>query len=117
MTRIIVRDIINSELAVSTEKGDLVFNELNSKLENNEKVIIDFKGIDLMITAFLNAAIGKLYSKERYTTEFLNEHIKLENVQKEDISLFKDVIIRAKEYFEDRDKFENDVNDMIYGKD
>ena len=117
MTRLIVKDIINSELAVSTDKGDLVFNELNSKLENNEKVIIDFKGIDLMITAFLNAAIGKLYGKNKYTTDFLNEHIKLENIQKEDISLFKDVIIRAKEYFENKEKFENDVNEMIYGKD
>ncbi|MEX1191908.1 MAG: STAS-like domain-containing protein [Brumimicrobium sp.] len=117
MTRLIVKDIINSELAVSTEKGDLVFNELNSKLENNEQVIIDFKGVDLIITAFLNAAIGKLYSKNKYTADFLNDHIKLENIQKEDISLFKDVIIRAKEYFENKDKFENDVNDMIYGKD
>jgi len=117
MTRLIVKDIINSELAVSTEKGDLLFNELNSKLENNEQVIIDFKGVDLIITAFLNAAIGKLYSKNKYTAAFLNEHIKLEHIQQEDISLFKDVIIRAKEYFDDKDKFENDVNDMIYGKD
>ena len=117
MNRLIVKDIINSELAVSTDKGDLVFKALDAKLKAKEKVIIDFKGIDLIITAFLNAAIGKLYGNENYTTDFLNEHIKLENVQKEDVTLFKEVIKRAKEYFEAKEDFENDVNDMIHGKD
>ena len=117
MSRLVVKDIINSELAVSTEKGELVFNELDARLKNKEKVVIDFKGVDLIIPAFLNSAIGKLYSKNIYTTEFLNEHIKLENIEEEDVSLFKDVITRAKEYFEDKENFENDANNMIYGKD
>lgn len=117
MTRLIVKDIINSELAVSTEKGEMVFEAINSYLQNNEKLIIDFKGIDLIITAFLNSAIGKLYGNKNYSGEFLNNHIKIENVESEDISLFKDVIERAKEYFENKEGFESDANEMIYGKD
>ncbi len=117
MKRLSVKDIINSPLAVSTEKGEMVFKTINSHLQNNEKVIIDFKGIDLMITAFLNAAIGKLYGNKSYSSQFLNDHIKLDNIEKEDISLFKDVIERAKEYFEDKEAFENDANEMLYGKD
>ncbi len=57
MNKLIVKDIINSPLVVSTEKGEMVFQAIDNHLRKNESVIIDFKGIDLMITAFLNAAI------------------------------------------------------------
>lgn len=117
MTKLTVKDIINSELAVSTEKGELVFDAINSHLQKKEKVIVDFKGIDLMITAFLNAAIGKLYGNKNYSGNFLNEHIQLVNIESEDISLFKDVIERAKEYFEDKEAFDKNANSVIYGED
>lgn len=117
MNKLIVKDIINSPLAVSTEKGEMVFQAIDNHLRKNEKVVIDFKGIDLMITAFLNAAIGKLYGNKNYTSEFLNQHIDLENVASEDRSLFKDVIERAKEYFENKESFDKNANEAIYGED
>jgi len=117
MKRLTVKDIINSPLAVSTEKGEMVFKTINSHLQKNEKVIVDFKGIDLMITAFLNAAIGKLYGNKSYSSQFLNDHIKLDHIEKEDISLFKDVIERAKEYFENKEIFDKNANEAIYGED
>ena len=117
MKNLIIKDIINSELAVSTENGEKVFDIVNSFLEKEEKISLDFSGITIMITAFLNAAIGKLYGKKRYTPEFLNEYLKLENVEKEDRILFKDVIQRAKEYFADKDSFEESNSKAIYGND
>lgn len=117
MTILTVRDIINSELAVSTEKGEMVFNAINEGLQKEEKIVLDFKGIDLMITAFLNAAIGKLYGNKKYSGEFLNEHIKLENIDSDDVYLFKDVIKRAKEYFADKENFDQNANRLIYGED
>lgn len=117
MKHLVIKDIINSELAVSTENGNKVFEIVNSHLQNKEKVELDFAGITIMITAFLNAAIGSLYSKKEYTGEFLNEYLKLENVEKDDRVLFKDVIQRAKEYFADKESFEKNSNDAIYGND
>jgi hypothetical protein len=117
MKHLIIKDIINSELAVSTENGEKVFEIVDSYLMNKEKVELDFVGITIMITAFLNAAIGKLYGKKEYTPEFLNEYLKLENVDKEDRSLFKDVIQRAKEYFANKEDFEKNSNNAIYGDD
>lgn len=117
MKHLIIKDIINSELAVSTENGEKVFEIVDSYLQKKEKVELDFAGITIMITAFLNAAIGKLYGKKEYTPEFLNEYLKLENVEKEDRSLFKDVIQRAKEYFANKEDFEKNSNNAIYGND
>lgn len=117
MKHLIIKDIIKSELAVSTEDGEKVFKKINSYLQKNEKVELDFAGISFMITAFLNSAIGSLYSNKAYTSEFLNENLKLENVEKEDLKLFKEVVKRAKEYFANREGFEKNSNDAIYGKD
>ncbi len=115
MKHLVIKDIINSELAVSTENGNKVFEIVDSYLQKKEKVELDFAGINIMITAFLNAAIGRLYSKKEYTADFLNEYLKLENVEKDDRVLFKDVIQRAKEYFADKERFESDTKDAING--
>ncbi|WP_298148506.1 STAS-like domain-containing protein [Flavobacterium sp.] len=117
MQHIIIRNVINSELAVSTESGMKVFELVDTYLQKKEKVELDFAGITIIITAFLNAAIGSLYSKKEYTPQFLNEYLKLENVEKDDRILFRDVIQRAKEYFADRESFERNSNDAIYGND
>ncbi|MDP2159847.1 MAG: STAS-like domain-containing protein [Flavobacterium sp.] len=115
MKHLIIKDIINSELAVSTENGNKVFEIVDSYLQKKEKVELDFAGITIMITAFLNAAIGRLYSKKEYTGEFLNEYLKLENVEKDDRVLFKDVIQRAKEYFANKEDFEKNTKDALNG--
>lgn len=117
MKHLLIKDIINSELAVSTENGVKVFELVDSYLQRKEKVELDFSGITIMITAFLNAAIGSLYSNKEYTGEFLNEYLKLENVEEDDRILFRDVIQRAKEYFSDKDSFEKNSNDAMYGND
>ncbi|MBZ4044254.1 STAS-like domain-containing protein [Flavobacterium hibisci] len=117
MKHLIIKDIINSELAVSTENGEKVFKMIDSCLQKKEKIELDFAGITIMITAFLNAAIGKLYGKKEYTPDFLNEYLKLKNVELEDRSLFIDVIQRAKEYFANKEDFEKNSNNAIYGDD
>lgn len=117
MAHLIIKDIINSDLAVSTEKGNQVFELIDSNLKANQQVILDFEGISVLITAFLNAAIGKLYANSAFTGEFLNSNLKLVNVESDDRILFIDVIQRAKEYFADKDSFEKNSNDAIYGND
>lgn len=117
MNHLIIKDIIKSDLAVSTEDGEKVFKKIDSHLQKSEKVELDFAGIRIMITAFLNAAIGSLYSNKAYTSDFLNEYLNLKNVEKEDLKLFKDVVKRAKEYFANREGFEKNSNDALYGKD
>ena len=51
------------------------------------------------------------------TRENSTQELKNENVEKEDRSLFKDVIQRAKEYFANKEDFEKNSNNAIYGDD
>jgi len=108
-----IKDIINNNLAVSTEDGDIVYNEINSFLQKGEKVILDFNDIFVITTAFLNVAIGKLYGNKEFNSDFLNQNIKLSNVEQDDIILFKKVIDTAKEYFKRKDIIDQSANDAI----
>ncbi len=115
MKNIIIREIINGDIAVSTSDGDLIYNLLNDYLSANKKIKVDFEGISILTTAFLNAAIGQLYSNPFYSDVFLNNHLELINVEKEDRILFSEVVKRAKEYFRDKKGFEDSANSVIYG--
>ena len=115
MKNIIIQEIIKGDIAVSTSDGDLIYNLINDYLKNHKTINVDFKGISIMTTAFLNAAIGQLYSNPLYSDDFLNKHLHLKNVEKEDRILFSEVVKRAKEYFKDKDRFEDSANSVING--
>jgi hypothetical protein len=110
---LVIKDIIKGDTAVSTDDGDVVYQKIVAILELGNPVELDFSGINIMTTAFLNAAIGQLYSA--FTSEQLNSLLKLVNVAADDRILFKKVIERAKEYFQNKKGFEDSANKAIYG--
>lgn len=110
-----IKDIIRGDFAVTTDDGDSVFKILDGYFEKGEKTILDFSEIYILTTAFLNAALGQLYSK--YTSEDIAAHLKLENVNDSDKLLFKTVTQRAKEYFANKEEFEKNAGNAIYGTD
>ena len=59
--KILVKEIIDSEFAVSLDRADLLFNFLKGVLERGEKIELSFDGIDVLLTVFANESIGKLY--------------------------------------------------------
>lgn len=97
MIKVIIKDITGNNLAVSAADGDLVFEKVVEGIDKGEKVVLDFTGIDLTITAFMNASIGKLYGK--YETETIRELLDIVNLQNEEKQLLRIVIERAKMRF------------------
>lgn len=108
---IIVFEEIQNTSAVSTEDGNKIFNRIDSEFQKGNQVILNFSNIKLLISAFLNAAIGQLYSK--YKSNYLNANLSIVNLSNDDLLILKKVIERAKEYFLDRDAFEGTVNNEI----
>ena len=104
-------DVVGSKAAVSTEDGDRLFETINAFLEKDFEVVLDFANIDTLITTFLNAAIGQLYSK--YDSPFLREHLSVSNLQPEDRVRMVKAIERAKEYFRDKDNLEKDIREAF----
>jgi len=106
-----VQTIIKSDAALTPNAGDKLFEVIDSAIVKKLYVVVDFGSINYITSAFLNAAIGQLYSK--YSSDELNEHLKLENLADDDRVLLKKVIDRAKQYFGDKQRFEDDYNSHI----
>lgn len=102
-------DEVGGDSAISVDDGTKIFTKIDNAFTKGLKVILDFQNIDLIITAFLNAAIGQLYSK--YSSEDLQDKLSLLNIKPEDKRLFQIVIERAKEYFANPDDFEKTIKE------
>lgn len=70
-----VKNIINSNIAVSSDQGKELFNVLQKNISNNIISNVYFTGISVVTTAFLNKAVGDLYQLTDSNT--LNKFIKI----------------------------------------
>ena len=111
--KIIIRifDEVSGDAAISVDDGDKIFKKIDAAITNRLEVVLDFQNINLIITAFLNACIGQLYSK--YSSEELQQFLKLENVSPDNNHLFVKVIKRAKEYFENPEDFNKSIDEVL----
>lgn len=60
---------LTTDMAVEYGNGDALCNLIKSKLHQHKKVVVDFSGVNIVLSAFLNAAIGNLFheiSKEEF---------------------------------------------------
>lgn len=61
MNIINIKHEINKNDAISAEDGKLIFEKIKSFIDTQQEVMVDFEGIDLVLSTFLNPAIGQLY--------------------------------------------------------
>lgn len=72
-----IASLIQSPSALTREQGKIVYDEIMHNLNTGDKVILDFKEIESIITPFLNVSIGKLY--ENYNSDQLNTQLEVKN--------------------------------------
>lgn len=60
---LMVKDIINNDLATTSESGQEIFAILDNNIVNGIHTNVYFSGLSTITTAFFNAAIGDLYAK------------------------------------------------------
>lgn len=108
MTLVSVQKLLDSNSALTPTDGDVIFNAIRVPLNEKKKVILDFNEINIVTTAFLNAAIGQLYSV--FSSDTLNEFLKIQNLSQANFPLLIKVITRAKEYFNDKKGFESAID-------
>jgi transcriptional regulator len=106
--KIMISEIINSPLAVSTEKGDQVFNHINRLFELKEKADLDFQGLTLIVSTFLNAAVGQLYGF--YGSEYVQQNLKISNLPQDNLVTLKLVTDRAKKYFANKEAYDKHLD-------
>lgn len=94
MKKIKVNEEIKSSIAVSPQKGEILYQAIRSYLDNKEEVLLDFSDVKQLTTAFLNNAIGSLYRS--FDSEYLNKYLRVSGLDELDKYLFTKVIKRSK---------------------
>ena len=113
MHEIKIVDEVSLRQGATTDEGMPIYEKIISHLVNGESVTLDFGGVELVTTAFLNVIIGKLY--ERYNSEELNKSLKFKNLTNGIAMRIKTVADTAKLYYRNRDQFDKDVDSVLYG--
>lgn len=64
---ITIREFVKSNTAVSYDDGQKCLKVILAHIDNEREIFLDFKGIDFVITAFLNPIISNLILQKEKT--------------------------------------------------
>lgn len=108
-----INDYITLNKGITSEEGDAIYKDILQAVREGVVVTLDFSGVELTTTAFLNVVIGNLYSA--YTSEELKEKIKFKDVKDATALRIKKVTDNAKSYYSNQDRFSKDIEEVING--
>lgn len=91
---------IGEPSALTQEQGNIIFKQIESAINANRKIRLDFSQIESMISPFLNNAIGQLYGK--YNSNQISQYLIIENFPDEKKNTLNIVIANAKRYYQDK---------------
>ncbi|WP_292002349.1 STAS-like domain-containing protein [Chlorobium sp.] len=92
-----VADMLDNDLCISSEDGQTLFEAISSLIGENKQVIVSFEGVSMLISLFLNAAIGQLYGQ--FTENEVRRHLVVEGLAADDMELLRGVVENAKKYY------------------
>lgn len=92
-------DIINNENCLDPKLGDIVFRAIAPELINDNAVELDFCDVKIIVTHFLDSAIGRLYNSKAFDVNCVKNNLTFKNLGTRE-SLIVDVIDNAINYYE-----------------
>lgn len=109
--KIDIFSIVGQKDCTLPEDGDKVFNALQRVLKEDKKVLISFKNVEKLTTAFLNNAIGKLYKE--FDEEKIKQSLSVEEISDSGKVRLKRVVTNAKNYFKNPDKMRESIKEIL----
>ena len=96
---LIVKDVIGCNLCISSKDGDKLYEKIKEILNDGGRVRLSFKGIDIIIAAFLNGAIGRLFGI--FDKKKIHESVRVRDIKEGDLLIIKAVADNAIRYYKD----------------
>lgn len=100
MINVSIEDILKTTNWISSEDGTKVYDVIHQHLKAGEEVALSFKGGVFIVTPFLNAAIGRLYSGE-FSEGDLTSRLKYVDCDEFASDKITRVVANAKAYYAD----------------
>jgi transcriptional regulator len=92
-----VKDLIGGPLCISAEDGQKIFDKIEPLLKDGKPITISFEHVSVLVSLFLNAAIGQLYGS--FSEEEVRALVQVEGLSVDDLELLKHVVDNAKKYY------------------
>ena len=112
--KISVYAITGDSFCVAAEDGEKVFEQIKKGLVEGRKIDISFLNVEMLTSAFLNTAIGKLYGDFDETK--VKNMLSVSDISDTDKLLLKRVVDTAKAYYKDPDQFKNSIKEILEDK-
>lgn len=109
--KLIVYNVIGNSFCTESDDGQIVFGRLEKAFKENQTVQIDFQNIEMITSAFLNAAVGQLYRD--YKEGFIREHLSVKNMLPEDLALLKRTVDTAKLFYSDPERLQRSIDEIL----
>lgn len=91
-----VKDLVGGESAFAPDFAEQIYSKAETAIKNGKKITIDFSGISVCPTAFLNIAIGRLFAN--FKLEQIKEFVVL-RIPENQTPKFNLVVNMAKDKF------------------
>lgn len=109
--RIDVYNIVGGEYCIEADEGQKVFDNIIKALKGDRSVIISFKNVTRVTTAFLNSALGQLFKDN--TEEEIRDKISYEDITEVDKMRVNRVYKNAKLYYDDPEGMKKTIEDIL----
>ena len=103
--------IVGDPFCVAAEDGEKVFNQIKMGFKEKKNIILSFQNVEMLTSAFLNTAVGKLYGD--YDEKIIKQYLSVKEITDTDKLLLKRVIDTAKAYYKDPDQFEESIRKIM----
>jgi hypothetical protein len=107
-----IRNIIGSEICVSFEDGNRLYESIASALREGKRARVSFKNAAEISSAFLESAIGRLYERG-FKEEEIEKGLAIQDLSDDDRFMLEMVIDRVKDFLRDPDRFEASINEVL----
>lgn|SRR5574337_842770 len=105
-----VADLVGP-ICVSTDDGQRIYDTIAPLVRSGQRVTLSFAGVTMSIAAFLNVALGQLYSK--FTDAYLHDHLLISALDAHDTVLLDRVVENATAYFAIPGQFDQAWTDEV----
>lgn len=106
-----VFDVVAGPRCVDTADGQRVHDKIAPLLQKDTKVVLSFAGITMVITAFLNAAVGQLYGE--FPEEKVDKLVEVRDL----LPVFQTTLDKSREwskaYFRDPEKLKRSIQEVL----
>ena len=113
--RISLYEVVGGPFCVASDDGQKIYDRIAAALEADRGVALSFHNVTALTWAFLNAAIGQLYGT--FSEKRIRSLLKVEDAEPDALSLVERVVANAKLYFQDPQRFEQAVQEVMEDED